>query len=80
MNVVRHVAVRENCEAQIGCGALDLRTHDHYVLRLYEDLMSLVRAEREEILMKAHVVEGFQVFGSMRDHAAERCKIGSRSG
>jgi hypothetical protein len=42
--------------------------------------MSLVRAEGKEILMKADVVEGLQVFGSMRDYAAELCKIGSSSG
>ena len=80
MNVVRHVTVRENCEAQIGCGSLNLRTHDRYGLRLDEDLISLVRAEGKEILMKTDVVEGLQVFGSVRDHAVERCKIDSRSG
>jgi hypothetical protein len=80
MNVVRHVAVRTNGEAQIGCGTLDLRTHDRHVLGIYEDLMSLEGAESKEILMKTEVIESLQVFGSVREHAAQLCKIGSRSG
>ena len=31
-------------------------------------------------LMMTDVVEGLQVFGSVRDHAGQRCKIGSWPG
>jgi hypothetical protein len=50
MNVVRHVAVGENCKALIRGGSLDLRTNCRHAIGLYDDPPPLVRAEREEIL------------------------------
>jgi hypothetical protein len=63
VQMVRHEAVRNNCEPKRSRCSLDLRTHEVHGGRRYEQAIPLVRAECEEVLVKTEVIERLQVFG-----------------
>jgi hypothetical protein len=61
MNMIRHVAVRRNFEPLLGGSTQNVRVNEIYVGTVDEALLAFMGAKREEIPMKADVVEGREV-------------------
>ena len=69
VQMVWHVALRNEREPFADCGARNLRTHDVDARGVYECLVLPVSAKGQEIGVRAKVVEEFQALGSSRQHA-----------
>jgi hypothetical protein len=61
MQVIRHEAVRSNCESFIACCAQNMRTHNVHAHGLNERLMPVIRAVRQKIRVFTEVVEALEV-------------------
>ena len=69
VQMVWHVAVRNECKPFVDGCASNLRTHDVDARRIRECLVPPISAKRQEIGVWAKVVEQFQALGSSRQHA-----------
>ena len=70
MQVIRHEAVRSNCESFIACCTQNMRTHGVHAHGLNERLMPVNRAVRQKIRVFTEVVEALETFGSSGQHAS----------
>ena len=74
MDVVGHEAVRKNCKSFVNRGAQELLMRGVGTFVRQEDMATFERAEREEISMRAEVVEGLEMFRLAGDHVALRAR------
>jgi hypothetical protein len=79
MDVVRHEAVRQDCEVLLQGGARNLHTNEGYVRSHNEVPMALMRAEGQEVTVTTAIVETAQESWSACVHAAIAANGGAAS-
>jgi hypothetical protein len=72
MNVAWHEAVRKNCKSFVNRGAQKLLVYGLGTVARQKDVATFERAEREEVSMKAEIIEGLEMFRLAGDHIARR--------
>ena len=79
MNVVWHEAVRKNCKSFVNRGAQKLLVYGLGTMARQKDVATFERAEREEVSMRAEIIECLEMFRLAGDHIARRASRMPRS-
>jgi len=80
MNVIAHEAVRDNGKLAVGCRSRNLRQCEIDNVLAGEERFSLMCAKRQEVSVKAGVIEMFEMVGLVSEHGAAEGKMRAKWG